>query len=71
MEEIEAYLDQIRDDLLAAWEIRGKMKKQLSLTLRHVLRFSTWSSLEEAGANERQKVELAMSWLQGCVAQQG
>lgn len=65
MAEFEAYLDQIRDDLLSVWKSRGKTKKQLSLTLRHALRFSTWDSLRAAELTDRQMTELVLHWLDG------
>lgn len=61
----EAYLDQIRDDLLAAWKARGKKKQQLSITLRHCLQFSTWDSLRCENLKDKQITELMMSWVKG------
>ena len=63
MAQFEAYLDQQRDDLLAAWKAKGKKKQQLSLTLRHCLRFSTWQSLKAEKLNDKQITELMISWL--------
>ncbi len=63
MEQFEQYLDQIRDDLLGCWKLRGERMKQLSLTLRHGLRFSTWLSLKKESLDDRQITELIMTWL--------
>jgi AcrR family transcriptional regulator len=67
MVDYEAYLDMIRDGLLAPWKLKGKRKRQLAITLRHLLRFTTWQSLECENVKNKQKVELAMSWIQSLV----
>jgi AcrR family transcriptional regulator len=64
MDDFEAYLDGVRDDLVTAWQPRGKRKKQLSLTLRHAMRFATWQWLKEEGLSDKQIVDLVMTWLQ-------
>jgi len=63
MMQYENILDDIRDDLLAAWKAKGKRKQQLSLTIRHCLAFSTWQSLKEAKLNDSQMANLVVSWL--------
>jgi AcrR family transcriptional regulator len=63
MNQFEAYLDQVHDDLLAAWKARGKCKQQLSLTLRHCLRFSTWRALKNENLSDTRIVGLVMSWV--------
>lgn len=63
MTQFEGYIDQVRDDLLAAWKARGKKKQQLSVTLRHCLRFSTWQSLKGENLTDKQITELMMSWI--------
>ena len=62
----EAYLDTVRDGLLAPWKLKGKNKRQESITLRHALRFSTWQSLECENLKDKQKAELVMGWVRGC-----
>lgn len=64
----EAYLDQVRDDLLTVWQVEKKRKKFLSITLRHSLRFSTWLSLEEDKLSDKDKVTLIENWLR-CIGQ--
>lgn len=59
----ETYIDQVRDNLLASWKVRGKKKQQLSITLRHCLRFTTWQSLKREKLKDKQIVELMMTWL--------
>jgi AcrR family transcriptional regulator len=63
MSQFESYIDAIRDELLTAWKVKAKEKKQLSLTLRHCLRYSTWSSLKNDKLSDKQMVDLVMSWL--------
>ena len=59
----ETFLDQVRDNLLASWKVNGKRKKQLSITLRHSLRFTSWQSLKRENLNDKQITELVMSWI--------
>src|SRR5690606_28863381 len=42
MDGFEAYLDAVRDDLLAVWPLAPATRRLLTATLRHCLRFSTW-----------------------------
>jgi len=63
MKRVETYLDQVRDDLLTNWKAKGKRKQQLSLTLRHGLRFTTWQALNNEGLSDTQIAELVMSWI--------
>jgi AcrR family transcriptional regulator len=63
MAAVEAYLDQIRDELLSAWKVKAEDIKQLSMTLRHCLRFSTWRSLKIEKLSDKNMVELVMNWL--------
>jgi AcrR family transcriptional regulator len=65
MGRFEAYLDQVADDLVKAWDTTQATRKRLKLTLRHALRFITWQSLKDAGLKDRQMAELAQSWLAG------
>ena len=63
MNQFEAYLDQVCDDLVKSWNKSHKTKKQLQATLRHALRFSTWQSLKKENLNENKMVELVQTWL--------
>jgi AcrR family transcriptional regulator len=63
MAAVEAYLDQIRDELLSAWKVKTADKIMLSMTLRHCLRFSTWRSLKIEKVSDKKMVELVMNWL--------
>lgn len=61
----EAYLDQVSDDLVKAWNETGTAKKYLQATVRHALRFSTWKSLKTAKLTDKKIAELVQTWLAG------
>jgi AcrR family transcriptional regulator len=63
MAAVEAYLDQIRDELLSVWKVKAKDRKQLAMTLRHCLRFSTWRSLKLEKLSDKNMVKLVLNWL--------
>jgi AcrR family transcriptional regulator len=63
MSKFESYIDAVRDELLSAWKVKAKDKKQLSLTLRHCLRYSTWYSLKNDKLSDKQMVDLVTNWL--------
>ena len=67
MSQFEAYLDQVSDDLVTAWNKTHNTKKKLQVTLRHVLRFTTWQSLNNAKLKDKDIAELAQAWLAGIV----
>ena len=59
----EAYIDTVRDGLVARMKVNAKDKKILSLTLRHVLRFTTWQSLKNESLSDKKIMALVTSWL--------
>lgn len=63
MEQFQAYLDQVRDDLLASWNVKQADRKSLAITLRHCLRFTTWASLKNENLSDKKIVELVMGWV--------
>jgi len=63
MDHYEAYLDMVRDDLVASWKPEAADQQSLSLTLRHCLRFSTWQALKNEKLSDKKIVELVMRWL--------
>jgi AcrR family transcriptional regulator len=63
MGQFEAYIDQVRDDLVACWKVKSENKKSLALTLRHCLRFSTWASLKNENLSDKKITELVMDWI--------
>lgn len=65
MNRFEAYLDQVTDDLVQAWHTTPAARKSLKLTLRHVLRFTTWQSLKNAKLKDKQIADLVQGWLAG------
>lgn len=67
MSQFEAYLDLVTDDLVKPWNQTHNRKKQLQLTLRHALRFSTWLSMKKAKIKDDKIAELVQSWLAGIV----
>ena len=68
MNQFEAYIDQVNDDLLKTWSKTHNIKKQLQLTLRHALRFSTWQSLKNAKLKDEKIAELVGTWLRCIVS---
>ena len=63
MNQFEAYLDRVRDELLVAWKDKNRDPKYLSLTLRHCLRFSTWRALKTEKLSDKKMVDLVMNWI--------
>jgi AcrR family transcriptional regulator len=64
MGQFEAYLDQVRNDLLASCNADQEHKKPLAITLRHCLRFSTWSSLKNENLSDKKIAGLVTGWLE-------
>jgi len=67
MDQFEAYLDMVCDDLVKAWQQTHSTRKQLQLTLRHALRFSTWQSMQKQNLKDKKMAELVQRWLAGIV----
>lgn len=67
MSQFEAYIDQVSDDMVKAWNKTHNTKKQLRITLRHGLRFSTWQSLKNTKLKDEKIAELVQAWLVGIV----
>jgi len=63
MERFQAYLDAVRDDLLAAWSPPRGTRRQLRAVLGHAVRFSTWQSLQEEGLSDTSMAELVSGWV--------
>ena len=63
MAQFEAYLDMVRDDLLARWKVKANNKKALAITLRHCLRFSTWMSLKKENLSDKKIADLVLGWI--------
>lgn len=67
MGQFEAYIDMVNDDLVKAWNQSHNVKKQLQITLRHALRFSTWQSMKKIKLKNEKIAELVQRWLSGIV----
>jgi len=65
MAEFEAYLDQIRDEMLKAWQPRRSVRAPLKTTLRHALDFQTWRSLKNQKLGDDKITRLVCDWLRG------
>jgi AcrR family transcriptional regulator len=63
----EAFLGQVRDDLLRAWSPPRPVRKNVAAILRHALRFTTWQSLHLEKLSEQQKAKLLTEWVQAIV----
>jgi AcrR family transcriptional regulator len=62
MEQFDAHLRSLADDLAATWP-RDKFAKRRGVIMRHATRFATWQSLEAEGVDNEEKVELMLAWL--------
>jgi AcrR family transcriptional regulator len=62
MDQFDAYLRALADDLAAAWP-RDRVAPRRRVILRHAAKFATWQSLEAEGADDTQKVALILHWL--------
>jgi len=62
MDQFEAYLRNLADDLAAAWP-HDKASARRQVILRHAAKFATWQSLEAEGVDQKQKVVLILQWL--------
>jgi AcrR family transcriptional regulator len=62
MEQFDAHLRSLADDLGAAWP-RDKAAAPRRAILRHAVKFATWQSLEAEGVENEQKIELMIAWL--------
>ncbi|WP_395018386.1 TetR/AcrR family transcriptional regulator [Dongia sp.] len=66
--EVEEHLDAVAASLAAAFRWKGAAARQLGVTLRHALAYSTWRSLEAGGLDTAAKVSLVSGWLAGLPA---
>lgn len=62
MAEFAAHLDGVSADLIGAFDA-GPEKAHLRPTIRHALRYQTWSDLEGQGLEDAAKVRLVSHWL--------
>jgi len=64
MEQFQGYLDMVRDDLLASWNVKPEMNTLLAITLRHCLRFTTWHALKTEKLSDKKIADLVMGWIE-------
>lgn len=70
MAEVGQYLDTVASDLLAALDPHAGRGGPLGLTVRHVLAFQTWQSLQQHGQDDEALADLACRWV-ACVPSNG
>jgi len=58
------YLDGVADGLARHADPHGD-NRDLAVTLRHAVQFSTWTSLDRIGLGDAAKAELAVAWAAG------
>lgn len=63
--QVDAQLGQLAESLAAGFRVKGGTARDITVTLRHALAYSTWVSLEERGLDTRGKVALVAQWLEG------
>lgn len=63
MAELEAHLAQARNILLKAWKPTSGRRRDVTITLDHCLRFTTWRSLKEQGLSDKAIATLALRWV--------
>lgn len=69
MGEFEAYLDGVRDDLLAAWPGGTENAAARAATLGLAVRFQCWRELKREGLGDQQMAALVVSWLEALGAE--
>lgn len=63
MEGFDQHFQQIADQLAHRWT-KKKRRTDARDALRHLVRFSTWQSLERDAVTNSRKAKLALRWLQ-------
>ncbi|WP_193187252.1 TetR/AcrR family transcriptional regulator [Nisaea sediminum] len=64
MSDFSEFLDSVCDTLITAFD-DTQNRDRIAATIRHALRFTTWSSLDEQGLDDEGKLDLACTWLRG------
>lgn len=64
MGELAAFLDTVRDGLLAGWRLSPARRRRVKATLGHALRFSTWQSLAAEGLEDAAMARLVLRWVE-------
>jgi AcrR family transcriptional regulator len=64
---VDQHLADLAQSLAAAFRAKGATLRDLTVTLRHALAYSTWLSLDDRGLDTAGKVALVSGWLSGLV----
>jgi len=64
MDQFDAYLRNLADDLAAAWP-RNQAAARRRAILRHMVKFATWQSFEADGVDDEYKIELILQCVSG------
>ena len=64
MDQFDAHLRHLADDLAAAWP-RNQAAARRRVILRHVVKFATWQSFEADGVGDEHKIELILQCVSG------
>ena len=64
MEQFDAHLRSLADDLAAGWP-PNRAAARRRVILRHMVKFATWQSFEADGVDDEHKIQLILQWLSG------
>ena len=62
MDQFDAHLRHLADDLASAWP-RDKSTQKRQTILRHAAKFATWQSFEAEGVDNQEKIKFMIAWL--------
>ena len=62
MDQFDAHLRHLADDLASAWP-RDKSARKRQTILRHAAKFATWQSFEAEGIDNQEKIKFMIAWL--------
>ena len=62
MDEFDAHLRHLADELASAWP-RDKSTRKRQIILRHAAKFATWQSFEAEGLHDQEKNKFMIAWL--------
>lgn len=63
IEDFEAYLSGIRDELAKAWGTEGARRRRVRAVLGHLLRFQTWATFKEQGLRDPEMGRAGATWV--------
>jgi AcrR family transcriptional regulator len=62
MDQFDAHLRHLADDVASAWPRDKSMPKRQTI-LRHATKFATWQSFEAEGVDNQEKIKFMIGWL--------